>query len=59
MLTPALFDEVVAVLDESPTVAVIGYRNSYPVGLHLRQQLLKARSNVYLLPSPNQSLVKS
>lgn len=57
-LTPTLFDEVVGALDESPAVAVIGYRNSYPVGLHLRQQLLQARSNVRLLPAPNQSLAE-
>jgi len=57
-LTPVLFDEVVSALDEAPTLAVIGYRNSYPIALHLRQQLLQARSGVQLLPSPNQSLAE-
>jgi DNA-binding MurR/RpiR family transcriptional regulator len=57
-LTPVLFDEVTRALDEAPAVAVIGYRNSYPVALHLRQQLLQARGNVRLLPAPNQSLAE-
>ncbi|WP_458525207.1 MurR/RpiR family transcriptional regulator [Onishia taeanensis] len=57
-LTPVLFDEVVSALDEAPTLAVIGYRNSYPIALHLRQQLLQARSGVRLLPAPNQSLAE-
>ncbi len=57
-LTPVLFDEVVRALDKAPAVAVIGYRNSYPVALHLRQQLLQARANVRLLPAPNQSLAE-
>lgn len=57
-LTPVLFDEVVGALDEAPALAVIGYRNSYPIALHLRQQLLQARSAVQLLPSPNQSLAE-
>ncbi|OHZ03020.1 MurR/RpiR family transcriptional regulator [Salinicola sp. MIT1003] len=57
-LTPMLFDEVVRALDEAPAVAVIGYRNSYPVGLHLRQQLMQARGSVHLLPAPNQSLAE-
>jgi len=57
-LTPALFDAVVGALDEAPEVAVVGYRNSYPVALHFRQQLIQARANVRLLPAPNQSLAE-
>lgn len=37
-------------------VLVIGFRNSYPVALHLRQQLVQIRPNVQLLPQPGQSL---
>jgi DNA-binding MurR/RpiR family transcriptional regulator len=37
-------------------VAVIGRRNSYPVALHLRQQLAQVRGRVTLLPVPGQSL---
>jgi len=57
-LTPALFDAVVSALDEAPEVAVVGYRNSYPIALHFRQQLIQARANVRLLPAPNQSLAE-
>jgi DNA-binding MurR/RpiR family transcriptional regulator len=37
-------------------IAVIGLRNSYPVALHLRQQLAQIRGHVALLPVPGQSL---
>jgi DNA-binding MurR/RpiR family transcriptional regulator len=37
-------------------VLVIGFRNSYPVALHLRQQLAQARDGVELGPNPGQSL---
>jgi DNA-binding MurR/RpiR family transcriptional regulator len=38
------------------TVLLIGFRNSFPVALHLRQQLLQCRQNVNLAPQPGQSL---
>jgi DNA-binding MurR/RpiR family transcriptional regulator len=37
-------------------IAVVGRRNSYPVALHLRQQLAQIRGRVALLPVPGQSL---
>ena len=37
-------------------VLVIGFRNSYPVALHLRQQLSQARDATVLAPAPGQSL---
>ncbi len=37
-------------------VLVIGFRNSYPMALHLRQQLAQARDCVELAPLPGQSL---
>lgn len=37
-------------------VVVLGLRNSYPVALHLRQQLSQARPSVSLAPQPGQSL---
>lgn len=43
-------------LAEASQVAVIGRRNSYPVALHLRQQLAQVRSRVAALPLPGQSL---
>jgi len=57
-LTPQCFEAVVTALDEAPELALMGYRNSYPIALHLRQQLLQARPGVRLLPAPNQSLAE-
>jgi DNA-binding MurR/RpiR family transcriptional regulator len=37
-------------------VLVIGFRNSYPVALHLRQQLAQASDAVELAPLPGQSI---
>lgn len=37
-------------------VTLIGFRNSYPLALHFRQQLLQLRSKVRLLPQPGQTL---
>ncbi|CAN5150488.1 MurR/RpiR family transcriptional regulator HpxU [soil metagenome] len=37
-------------------VLVIGFRNSYPMALHLRQQLAQARDGVELAPLPGQSV---
>jgi len=37
-------------------IIIIGMRNSWPVALHLRQQLLQARGQVLALPQPGQSL---
>ena len=37
-------------------VVVVGFRNSYPVALHLREQLAQSRPDVVLAPQPGQSL---
>ncbi|GAB3605629.1 MurR/RpiR family transcriptional regulator HpxU [Conyzicola nivalis] len=37
-------------------VLVVGFRNSYPMALHLRQQLAQAREGVQLAPLPGQSI---
>lgn len=37
-------------------VVVVGFRNSYPMALHLRQQLAQAREAVVLAPLPGQSI---
>lgn len=49
-------DELVKALASARRVLVLGFRNSYPVALHLRQQLLQVRSQVLLLPQPGQSI---
>ena len=39
-------------------VVVAGWRNSYPVALHLREQLLQARADVALVPQPGQTVAE-
>lgn len=50
------FGEVVQALASSKRIFIIGMRNAYPVALHLRQQLLQARTQVQVLPQPGQTL---
>ena len=49
-------DGAARLLARAEQVAVLGRRNSYPVALHLRQQLAQVRGRVRLLPVPGQSL---
>lgn len=37
-------------------VLLIGFRNSFPIALHLRQQLLQSRNGVDVAPQPGQSV---
>ena len=46
--------QVVALLAAARRVTVVGWRNSHPVALHLRQQLAHARGDVRLAPLPGQ-----
>jgi DNA-binding MurR/RpiR family transcriptional regulator len=48
--------EAVAVLADARSVLVVGWRNSHPVALHLREQLVQARPRVALAPLPGQVL---
>lgn len=50
--------EVTQQLAAAKKVSVIGFRNSYPVALHLRQQLQQVRNAVQLLPQPGQTLAE-
>lgn len=50
---PALA-EAVRLLTAARTITVVGWRNSHPVALHLRQQLAHARRAVRLAPLPGQ-----
>ncbi|VEC00553.1 Uncharacterized HTH-type transcriptional regulator ybbH [Cedecea lapagei] len=52
------FAEVVNALVNGKRIFIIGMRNSWPVAMHLRQQLLQVRSNVQLLPQPGQTLAE-
>lgn len=49
-------DTAASLVADARRVVVVGLRNSYPVALHLRQQLSQARSDVGLAPQPGQSL---
>ncbi|EPL9845696.1 MurR/RpiR family transcriptional regulator HpxU [Klebsiella aerogenes] len=50
------FAEAINALVKARRVVIIGMRNSWPLALHLRQQLLQARGQVVVLPQPGQSL---
>ncbi|WP_222194999.1 MurR/RpiR family transcriptional regulator [Modestobacter italicus] len=50
---PGLADAV-TLLAEARSVLVVGWRNSHPVALHLREQLVQARPRVTLAPLPGQ-----
>ncbi|SDE55756.1 transcriptional regulator, RpiR family [Blastococcus fimeti] len=55
VLQPAVA-EAVALLVAARRVLVVGWRNSHPVALHLREQLVQARPHVALAPLPGQVL---
>lgn len=57
-LDSAQFAEVVNALVSGKRLFIIGMRNSWPVAMHLRQQLLQIRSGVLLLPQPGQTLAE-
>lgn len=49
-------NQIIEMIDKAPRVTIIGMRNSYPVALHLRQQLMQVRDRVRILPHPGQTL---
>ena len=52
---PAI-DRAAALVSGATAVVVVGLRNSYPVALHLGQQLGQTRPGVRVSPAPGQSL---
>ncbi|MEN3753656.1 MurR/RpiR family transcriptional regulator [Mangrovibacter yixingensis] len=50
------FSDIISALAVAKRILIVGLRNSWPVALHLRQQLLQSRGNVYVLPQPGQTL---
>ncbi|WP_428036206.1 MurR/RpiR family transcriptional regulator [Amphritea sp.] len=62
MLAQSLSEEqvqpVIEAMASARSVKVIGFRNSYPVALHIRQQLLQIRPCVDLAPLPGQTLAE-
>jgi DNA-binding MurR/RpiR family transcriptional regulator len=55
-LDEARLDSAASLIAAAGRVLVLGMRNSYPVALHLRQQLSHARAGVSLAPQPGQSI---
>ncbi|MEH2922693.1 MurR/RpiR family transcriptional regulator [Samsonia erythrinae] len=55
-IDPARFGAVIQALMQARRLCLLGLRNSYPVALHLRQQLLQIRQQVTLLAQPGQTL---
>ncbi|BAK35215.1 putative RpiR family transcriptional regulator [Microlunatus phosphovorus NM-1] len=49
---------IVAAIVAARRIVVVGFRNSFPVALHLRQQLAQARPGVALAPLPGQTLAE-
>lgn len=50
--------EVINAMVRAPRILLLGLRNSYPVALHLRQQLLQVRQQVQLVPQTGQTLAE-
>jgi DNA-binding MurR/RpiR family transcriptional regulator len=48
--------QLVEKLATAKRIKVIGYRNSYPLAMHFRQQLMQCRDGVDLLPIPGQTI---
>jgi DNA-binding MurR/RpiR family transcriptional regulator len=48
--------QLVVKLATAKRVKIIGYRNSYPLAMHFRQQLMQCRDGVELLPLPGQTI---
>lgn len=49
-------EEAIALLASARRILVVGLRNSYPVALHLHQQLIQARDDVRVAPQPGQAV---
>ncbi|QUT16470.1 MurR/RpiR family transcriptional regulator [Rahnella inusitata] len=54
----AQFSALTAALSQARQVRLLGFRNSYPVALHLRQQLIQVRPGVTMMPQPGQTLAE-
>ena len=55
-LADGRLERAAALVAGAERVVVAGFRNSYPVALHLRQQLVQARDDVRVAPQPGQSI---
>ncbi len=55
-LTNETVDRAAEHIGNAKNVVVIGFRNSYPIAVHCRQQLVQIRSNVSLAPVSGQTI---
>ncbi|ANF58007.1 MurR/RpiR family transcriptional regulator [Halotalea alkalilenta] len=55
-LSESRFEAAVSLLCGARRILVLGFRNSYPIALHFRQQMIQCRTDVHLAPQPGQSL---
>jgi DNA-binding MurR/RpiR family transcriptional regulator len=55
-ISSTMLEQLTQSICQASRVTIIGFRNSYPLALHFRQQLLQLRSDVSLLPQPGQTL---
>ncbi|MCE8037598.1 MurR/RpiR family transcriptional regulator [Halomonas sp. MCCC 1A11062] len=57
-IEPHTFEAILQAMDQARRLLLVGFRNSYPLAMHFRQQLIQARAEVSLAPQPNQSLAE-
>ncbi|MDO9397943.1 MAG: MurR/RpiR family transcriptional regulator [Herbiconiux sp.] len=57
-LGPERLEQAVSLLVRSRSLTVVGSRNSYPLALHLREQLAQGRDGVHLAPQPGQTIAE-
>lgn len=55
---PETLDTAGNFIRRAEQVTVIGYRNNFPLALHLREQLLQLRPRVAVVPQPGQTLAE-
>ena len=57
-LDPAALASLCSAMASARRICIFGARNSYPIALHLREQLLQLRDGIELLPQPGQSIAE-
>ena len=49
-------ENISSTISQAERISIFGYRNSYPIAMHLQRQLLQLRDRVRLLPLPGQTI---
>ncbi|GGH65836.1 MurR/RpiR family transcriptional regulator [Rothia aerolata] len=58
LYTGADYSELVSAAVSAAKIVIIGFRNNFTLGLHLRNQLIQARDRVVMVPTAGQSLAE-